>query len=148
MTIYKKLFLNSLYLPFVSLLVYLDISTEQFAILATLLGIDYITGIVKTCRIDNGLKSHRAISGLFTKGSILFLVLALALMGKGLGIDISSYLNIFVGALIISETYSIFGNVNSAISGKHVEEFDAVSAVISKVREGIEKLFFNSNNRL
>lgn len=139
---------NTMYVPLVSLFVYLGISLEQVGILAALLAIDYLTGILKAFRIDDGLKSYKALSGLFTKGSILFLVMSLALMGKGLQIDMANYLSIFISALIISETYSIFGNIGSAVSGKAMAEFDAVSMIIAKVRKMIERIFFGVNDRL
>ncbi len=135
---YKVFFLNFLYLPIVAFLLWLDISSEQFLILALLLVIDFMTGIKKVYELKGDLKSCRAVAGFMTKGLILLLVLSLAFMAKGLHLNFELYLSFFISALIVSETYSIFGNVYSSITKEAVTEFDAVAFVILRVRRRIE----------
>jgi len=137
---YKMIFLNFLYIPFITLLVWLDVSSEQFMILSILLTIDFITGVKKVFILKGSLKSCRAISGFITKGLVLLLVLSLAFMAKGLNLDFELYLSLFISALIVSETYSIFGNTYSVITKEETTEFDAVAFVILKVRKKVENL--------
>lgn len=136
----KVFFLNLLYIPCIPILSWLDVPKEPMAVLAILLMIDYVTGVLKVFILKGSIKSYRAVAGLMTKASILLLVFALALMAKGLDLDFKLYLSLFVSALIISETYSIFGNVYSCITREEIEEFDAVAMVIKKVRVAIERV--------
>jgi len=141
-------FANLFYIPCVPVLLYLNLPIEPVAILAVLLLIDYITGVLKVFILKGSLRSYRAIAGLLTKGSILLLVFSLAFMAKGINLDFQLYLQIFVSVLIISETYSIFGNVYSCIAKVEIEEFDAVALVIKKVRFFIEKLLLLNRDKL
>lgn len=141
-------FANLFYIPCVPVLLYLDLPVEPMAILAVLLLIDYFTGVLKVFILKGSLRSYRAIAGMLTKGSILLLVFTLAFMAKGINLDFKLYLQIFVSVLIISETYSIFGNVYSCIAKEEIEEFDAVALVIKKVRKGIEKILLVNRNEL
>lgn len=141
-------FANVFYIPCVPILIYLDLPIEPLAILALLLLIDYVTGVLKVFILKGYLRSYRAVAGLLTKGSILLLVFALAFMAKGINIDFKLYLQIFISVLIISETYSIFGNVYSCISKEEVEEFDAVALTIKKVRKAIEKVLLVNRDEL
>lgn len=140
--------LNLIYIPCVPLLTYLSLPPEQIAILAILLVIDYLTGITKVIIIKGGLKSYRSITGAVTKAFILLLVLTLAFMAKGINLDIEVYLGSFISILIISETYSIFGNVYACIKKEDIEEVDAVATVIGKVREYIGKLIVASRSEV
>ena len=139
---------NMYYLPFIPMLIYLDLPLEPLGILAILLLLDYVTGVLKVFILKGSLRSYRAIAGLLTKGSILLLVFALAFMAKGINIDFNLYLKVFISVLILSETYSIFGNVYSCITKEEIEEFDAVAMVIKKVRKGIEKMLLVNRNEL
>lgn len=139
---------NSLYIVLLPLLNYLNLDIETVAILGVLLIIDFLTGTIKALVIKGDLRSYRAIAGILTKGSILFLVFTLALMAKALDLNFIAYLNLFVSALIISETYSIFGNAYSAITKQEVEEIDAVAIVIKKVRAAIIGFLFPNRENL
>ena len=141
-------FANLFYIPCVPILLYLNLPIEPMVVLAVLLLIDYTTGVLKVFILKGSLRSYRAIAGLLTKGSILLLVLALAFMAKGINLDFQLYLKIFISVLIISETYSIFGNVYSCLTKEEIEEFDAVAIVIKKVRKGIEKMLLINRNDL
>jgi len=135
----KLMFLNALYIPMAPVLSWLNVPSEQVLILAALLIIDFNTGIIKVFVLKGHIRSYRAAAGLMAKISILLLILALALMGKGVGLDFRIYLSLFISALIISETYSIFGNVYSAISREEVAEFDAVAMVVKRMRLAFER---------
>ena len=144
----KAVVLNMLYIPFVTVMTYLKLPTESMMILALLLALDFFTGVFKVWVLKGSLRSCRAITGALTKGSILVLVMTLSLMAKGLDLDFEFYLSAFVSILIISETYSIFGNVYVIKTGDEVEEFDAVAISIKRVRSTIERLFNATRDEL
>lgn len=141
-------FANLFYIPCVPMLLWLNLPIDPVAILTILLLIDYITGVLKVFVLKGHIRSYRAIAGMLTKGSILLLVFALAFMAKGINLDFKLYLEIFVSVLIISETYSIFGNVYSCIAKEEIEEFDAVALAIQKVRKVIEKILLINREKL
>lgn len=140
--------LNGLYLPLVPLMAWLSMPVESILCLTVLSGIDFTTGVIKVYRINGTLKSYRAISGFLAKGAILLLIFALAFMAKGLNLDFSSYLSMFISALIIAETYSIFGNVYASSKRVEIEEFDAVSAVVKSMRKIIEKMLIINREQM
>ena len=144
----KASMLNLFYLPCVPVLTYLSVPVEPIFILAVLLGIDYFTGILKVFVLKGHLRSYRAIAGMLAKASIVLLVLALAFMAKGVGLDFKLYLSFLISALIISETYSIIGNVYSIVSREEIEEFDAVAMVLKRVRFFIEKMLIVDRDKL
>jgi hypothetical protein len=137
----KSTLLNLFYIPSIPFLAYLSVPVESIFILTILLGFDYVTGVIKVFTLKGHLKSYRAIAGLLTKASILLLVLAIAFMAKGIGMDFTLYLQLLISMLIISETYSIIGNVYCIKTKEEIEEIDAVAMVIKKVRYMIEKFF-------
>ena len=141
-------FINFAYIPCVPLITWLGLPLESIVILAILLMIDYVTGVLKVFIIKGHLRSYRAIAGILTKGSILLLVFTLAFMARGIGLDFELYLKVFISVLIISESYSIFGNVYSCIAKEEIEEFDAVALAIKKVRKVIEKLLLTQRDGL
>jgi phage-related holin len=129
-------------------MVYLGLPLEPMLILALLLVFDYFTGILKVFILKGNLRSYRAVAGMLTKGTILLLVFTLAFMAKGIGLDFKLYLEVFISVLIISEAYSIFGNVYCCITKTEVEELDAVALAIGKVRKVIEKILLVNRDNL
>jgi len=147
-TIVKGSMLNFFYIPCIPLLTYLSVPADTIFILAILLGIDYFTGVLKVFILKGHLRSYRAIAGMLTKASIILLVLSIAFMAKGIGMDFKLYLSLLISALIISETYSIIGNIYSIVAKEEIEEFDAVAMVIKKVRYFIERLLIVNRDKL
>lgn len=140
-TIAKVIAFNSfVYIPFTPFLTWLKLPHEALFILGILLALDYVTGILKVFVLKGTLRSYRAIAGLVAKASILFLIFALAFMAKALHLNFEMYLSFFISALIISETYSIFGNGYSIHTREEIAEFDAVAMVLKKVRGAIERV--------
>jgi hypothetical protein len=146
-TFAKVSFYNLLYIPCVPFLTYLSIPVEPIFILAVLLGMDYFTGILKVFVLKGHLRSYRAVAGILAKASIVMLVLALAFMAKGVGLDFKLYLSFLISALIISETYSIIGNTYSIVSKEEIEEFDAVAMVLKRLRFFIEKMLIVNRDK-
>lgn len=123
----KAVFLNFLYIPFVALLQYLGLDGEVLLIFTGLLIIDIITGWLKTLAIGEKPKSWRLANGIISKVVLVTIPLVMALAAKALHIDISWLFYVVIDALILSEVYSIFGNVYTMNTGKNVEEYDVLS---------------------
>lgn len=136
-----SIIMSLMYIPFITLCTYFNISSESLGILALLLFIDYITGISKTYVINKAdIRSYRAISGIIAKASVLLVPITLAVAGKQVNYDLTSFVDVVISMLVLAEVYSIIGNIRSIQSGKTVHEIDAVSFVLGKVSNIIEEL--------
>lgn len=99
--------------------------------------IDVVTGIIASasCCGWKAITSRKLIFGVLSKLCLLFIPLAVALVSKVNGNDLSFIVTSSISILALGEAYSIIGNVYTIKSGKRVPEFDAVSLVLSKIRE-------------
>lgn len=115
---------------------YLNVPTEQFWILATLMLIDFATWVGKQFRIDRSeIKSHLAWLWLMKKIATLMSVLSIALILKGIVIDDHKYLTSVLGIFIMAEWYSTIQNVYAIRTGKILPEFDVLSLFIKTIGE-------------
>lgn len=119
-------------------LVYTGLPAEPAAILAVLMCIDFVAGISRAHALGEPVTSHRMKVGAATKCSVMTVPLVMALTAKGLGADFNWLVSWTVSVFILSETYSIIANVYAARTGIVLPEFDAVSAVLRKVRSLID----------
>lgn len=124
------------YIAAAAIFSYLNIPSEQFWILATLMLIDFATWVGKQFRIDRKeIKSHLAWLGLMKKTATLMSVLSIALILKGIWIDDSKYVTSVLGIFIMAEGYSTIQNVYAIRTGKILPEFDVLSLVIKTIWE-------------
>ncbi len=119
----KAIVLNIMYLPFLSILAYLELDKEAVQILCYLLMIDYLLGTVKAAVLGN-FKYQNLIFGIVAKTVILVIPISLAFMFKGIKLfDLfGGYVNTIISLLIISETISILYNVMAIRSGNDIEK--------------------------
>jgi toxin secretion/phage lysis holin len=123
----------------VALFEYLRIPQEQITILATLMIIDFITGVGKQYRIDrHKITSHAAWIGAMKKVATLTAVLSIALIFKGIKLDGSAWINGALAIFIMSEGYSIIQNIYAIRTGKILPEFDAISLLIKSFGDFIK----------
>lgn len=93
--------------------------------------IDFISGVGKQYRIDPvQITSHRAWLGAMKKIATLIVVLSVALVLKGLGIEEEKYLTAVVGIFIAAEGYSTIQNIYAIRTGNILPEFDVISIVL------------------
>jgi len=119
-------------------LVYTGLPAEPAAILAVLMCVDFVAGISRAHALGESVTSHRMKVGAITKCGVLTVPLVMALTAKGLGADFTWLVQWTVSVFILSETYSIISNIYAARTGILLPEFDAVSAVLKKVRSLID----------
>ncbi len=130
-----KFVLNFLYLPFVTMLVYLGLNKEAVFGLAVLLVIDMVTGVVKEFRLGRMPQSRRFTNGIVSKVVLVLIPFVLAIAAKAVSIDITVMIWVVINALILSEAYSSIANIYTISTGKEVEEFDAMSHILRFIRE-------------
>ena len=114
--------------------VYLNLDIETVLILTVLMVIDSLAGAVKTIRIGGQFKMKVLVWGFVIKIFFLLIPVTLALMGKGIGKDFIFIVDVFLQVMIISEVYSIWGNIWSIKNKKEAKKFDAISAAIKAFR--------------
>lgn len=119
-------------------LMYTGLPAEPAAILAVLMCVDFIAGVSRAHVLGEPVTSHRMKVGAVTKCGVMTVPLVMALTAKGLGADFNWLVSWTVSVFILSETYSIIANIYAARTGVILPEFDAVSAVLKKVRSLID----------
>lgn len=122
------------------LMAYLGINGEAFFMLAILLMIDYITGIMKARTLGHCITSNKMKYGVISKMSLLFIPIILAIGAKAVGADFKSILTVGINILVISEIYSVIGNVYSIRTKNELPEYDAVAMIGHKLRSILIKL--------
>ncbi len=118
----------------------LGLSTEAYGILAILMMLDTVTGVIRSGTIHGwrSVTSHAAEVGLLAKLLLLMVPLVVALTAKGAGIDLHWVASGSLTVLVLSEGYSVLGNVHATYLRKDIKEFDAINFVLTKFRDGIE----------
>ena len=119
-------------------LMYTGLPAEPAAILAVLMCVDFSAGICRAHALGEPVTSHRMKVGAVTKCVVMTVPLVMALTAKGLGADFNWLVSWTVSVFILSETYSIIANIYTARTGVILPEFDAVSAILKKVRSLID----------
>ena len=88
----------------------------------------------------SSITSSVGIRGLLAKILTITAIFSFALAAKGVGFNVGSTIQGVVMVFTLAETYSIIGNVNSAITGKAKVEFDAVAYMLQKVKDLLDSL--------
>ncbi len=115
------------------------ISMENYAILAIFMGIDILTGVVKSYHVQGpkSLTSYAMKVGVLSKSCLLLIPVIIAWAGKGVDLDLLWFARGSLAMLILAETYSIIGNIYAINRREEKGEFDAVSFVLKRIRDGI-----------
>jgi len=108
---------------------------EVILILVTLMILDSITGYTKVAVLGNHPTSTRLSIGVISKVTLLILPFTIALLGKGLGINIVGLATGSIMTLLVSEAISVITNIYIIRTKKEVKEFDIVSVMLLRVRK-------------
>lgn len=117
---------------------FLGLMPTTVIVLIALILSDMVTGVLKAGSLHGGsaIKSSIFERGLMAKMLILAIPVNIALAGKGIGMDLSSIAQGTITALVLSELYSILGNVYAIHTGvENKVEFDAVAYVIGQLKK-------------
>lgn len=126
---------NTLLAGFATFLTYLGLNKEAFTLFAALLLIDYVTGVGKAGIIGQSITSNRMKYGIASKMVLLFIPIVLAIGAKIINQPSDSILFIGVNILVLSEVYSIIGNIYSMRTKEELPEIDAVAAIGRFIRD-------------
>lgn len=129
-----KIIFNMGNLSVSSLMLYLGIDGEAFALFSVLLLIDYFTGIWKAKALKQSITSNKMKYGIISKLSLIMVPVTLAIGAKAVGADFSSVLSVGMNILVLSEVYSIIGNIYSIRTKQELPEYDAVALIGKKLR--------------
>jgi toxin secretion/phage lysis holin len=127
----------------------LGLSTESYAILAVLMLIDTITGVIRAGVVHGwrSVNSHNLSFGILSKMCLILVPLIVAMASRGSGLDLTLVAKGSLSAIILSEAYSILGNVQSIRIRKDIQEFDAIHFILVKLRKILEKLLVSDNGK-
>ncbi|MDD2651670.1 MAG: phage holin family protein [Sulfurimonas sp.] len=133
-SIYAKVLFNFFTVCVGGILTYLGLNVESFFLFAMLLLIDYITGVAKAFRLNQCITSNRMKYGILSKLSLLLIPLVLAIGAKAVGADFKTVLLVGVNILVLSEVYSIIGNIYSIRTKDELPEYDVVAMLGKRIR--------------
>ena len=136
-----NIMMSAVYVPLVGFSSFYNFSWHTLTPLATLLVIDFLTGLIKAYVLDKSeLKSYKAISGVIAKSMIILIPIVFLVIGKQVDYDLTGMVDAIITMLVLAESYSIIANIRSIITRKKVEEIDAISFVLKKISSIIENL--------
>lgn len=126
---------NTLLAGLATLLTYLGLNKEAFTLFAALLLIDYVTGVGKAWIIGQSITSNKMKYGIASKMVLLFIPIVLAIGAKIIKQDAEDILFVGINILVLSEVYSIIGNIYSMRTKEELPEIDAVAAIGKFIRD-------------
>ena len=124
-----KIIFNGTMVLLAGLLTHLGLDVMAFTALGYLLLIDYVTGVLKARALGHRITSNKMKYGIASKFSLVFLPFALAITAKAMGAQASTFLYVGMNILILSELYSIIGNIYALRTHEELPEWDAVAAL-------------------
>lgn len=120
-------------------LTYTCINEEVFAIFVVLILIDFITGVMKSWSNKIEITSKRMRWGIASKFSLILIPIVIGLGAKALGQNADALFTYGMNLLILSEVYSIIGNIYNIRTGKNLPEWDVIALFASRIRNDMEK---------
>ena len=133
-TTFIKIIWNSFVVLVSGILAYLEISQEPFTLFALLLVIDYITGLAKAKTLGHSITSNKMKYGLISKLSLIIVPIVIAIGAKATGGDSHYILLSGMWILVLSEVYSIIGNIYSTRTKQEFPEYDALATIGKYIR--------------
>lgn len=126
---------------------YLGISKESILVLTAVIVIDIITGVLKSAALRGwrSITSSKFSAGVLAKLLLILIPVTLALAGKGVGLDMALITQGSISVLILSQVYSIIGNIHSMQTLDEKNEFDAVAFIMRQLRDILESSMGDKN---
>ena len=129
-----KLLYNLFIVLVASMLSFLGLNAETFALFSVLLLLDFITGVGKAKALGHNITSDKMKYGIISKMSLVVIPLVLGITAKAMHMQSENILFIGMNILILSEAYSIIGNVYAIRTKDELPEYDALSLLGRKIR--------------
>lgn len=125
---------------------YIGLDSNVFLLFGMLLMIDYITGVWKAGRLGHTITSNKMKYGVISKMSLILIPLTLAICAKIIGADFKYVLDTGMMILVLSEFYSIIGNIYSIRTKDELPEYDVVAALGKKIRNILLRMNDSNDN--
>ncbi|AGO47822.1 phage holin [Cellulophaga phage phi46:1] len=135
-----KYYSSEIQVGLIALLTYLGINSQAAAVLVVLMTIDTFFGGLKAIILKSGFSFWTMLVGLVSKMSILIVPLTIALLGRGVSIDLTPLLLLVINVLLVAEAFSIITNVLSIKRKENIKNIDFVSMFLSSVRIALGRL--------
>jgi len=131
------------------LVAFMSIGPEGYSVLALMMMLDTITGVLRAGVVHGwrSITSHEATLGIIKKGTAIVIPLMIAVAGHGVGLELVEVAKWTLRVLILSELYSTISNIQSIRLGRDVAEFDAVSYILEKIRQILERNIKKPNQK-
>lgn len=133
---------NATYIAaFFSAAVWLGFEPQSIGIFIALMTLDVVFGTIRAGIVDGGRSIRSALlsRGIIAKLLLLGVPVTCALALKGVGYSPQLLAQGVVNVLILSEAYSVLGNIHSALTRTPKNEFDAVAYVLSLIKTLLDK---------
>lgn len=116
--------------------IFVSLNSESYGVLGVLMLVDTVTGVIRSGVVHGwrSITSHAASSGILAKGLMILVPFLIAITGHGLGFDLKFIAKATLNVMILSELYSILSNIQSIRIRQDVQEFDAVTYILSFLR--------------
>lgn len=128
--------------------IYLNIDMEVVKVLCVLMVVDGFFGGIKAQIIYSSFEFKTFFWGFLIKILMLSIPALFALVGIGLGRDFTIFVDIAFKIMILSEFYSILGNLYSIKTRKEVDRVDVVTMMLKAVRDFIYGMIQNSIKKI
>lgn len=135
-----KLIYNIVAVLFASMLTFLGLNVETFFLFSVLLLVDFITGIGKAKTLGHDITSDKMKYGIISKMSLIIIPLVLGIAAKAMQMPSENVLFIGMNILILSEVYSVIGNIYSMRTKEEMPEYDALTLLGRRIRSMLIKM--------
>jgi hypothetical protein len=121
--------------------VWIGLQWDTMGILIAFMILDTMLGVGKAIALGEKPTSRRLGFGVASKLILLIIPIVLIMMGKsvssitGADMDFAGLAHGAIAIMVMSEGYSILGNIYAIKTKKPVEEYDAVSIMLGAIRE-------------
>lgn len=121
---------------------WLGFNPVAMSALGTLMILDVFTGVMRSITVDGGpsFKSALLTRGIMAKCLLIIVLAGMGVAAKGMGLSLEMFGQGIVSVLILSELYSIVGNVHSIKSKEIKVEFDAVKYLLDRIKDVMDKV--------
>lgn len=137
MSVFTKTLFFSFFSGIAWVLTYANISVEIFSIFVSLIFIDFGTGLMKSWALKIAITSVKMRYGVASKFSLILLPVVIGLGAKAIGQDAKSLFVWGMNLLILSEVYSIIGNIYTIRTKKYLPEWDVIALLGAKIRQSM-----------
>ena len=134
-----KVMFNVLIISIGTFMAYIGIDKEAFTLFGVLLFIDYFTGLLKANSINQTISSNKMKYGIVSKLSLLVIPIMIGVASRAIDTDLSMIEYSSINIMVLSEMYSIIGNIYSIRTKEELPEWEVISIIGKNIRNFLIK---------